>query len=137
MRRSFGDRRLASALAIALGLITLIVAAAGLYGTMEFMVSRRTREIGVRLALGARPSTVVAMVLGSAGRVVVAGALAGIPFVFLAARSVRTLLYDTEPFDAGIYALVMMVLAAVTIAAALVPARRAARVNPLTALRAE
>ena len=137
VRRSFADRRLASALAIALGLITLIVAAAGLYGTMEFLVSRRTREIGVRLALGARPASVVAMVFGSAGRVVAAGALAGVPFVFIATRAVRTLLYGTEPFDAGIYALVTAVLAVVTFTAALIPARRASRVNPITALRAE
>ena len=63
--------------------------------------------------------------------------LAGVPFVFIATRAVRTLLYGTGPFDPGIYALVTAVLAAVTFTAALIPARRASRVNPITALRSE
>jgi ABC-type antimicrobial peptide transport system permease subunit len=100
-------------------------------------VSRRIREIGVRLALGARPSTVVRMILGSAGRVVALGALAGIPAAVVATRSIRALLYDTQPFDAGVYAVVVAVLGVGTLAAALIPARRAARIDPLSAIRAE
>lgn len=137
VRRSFGDRQLASSLAVALGLITLVVAAAGLYGTMDFLVSRRVREIGVRLALGARPWGVVRMILAGAARVAGAGVLAGVPAAFLATRSIRALLYDTQPFDLRVYAAVIVVLGAVTLAAAMVPARRAARIDPLSAIRTE
>ncbi len=137
MQRSFGDRWLASRLAIALGLITLVVSAAGLYGTMQFVVARRRREIGVRLALGARPGGVVRMILAGAVRIAAAGTLLGVPLAVVATRSVRALLFDTRPFDAGVYAAVVALLAVVTLLAALVPAWRASRVDPLAAIRME
>jgi putative ABC transport system permease protein len=137
VRRSFGDRRLASALASALGVITLIVAAAGLYGTLDFLVSRRVREIGVRLALGARPAGVLRMILGSALRVVAIGALLGAAAAVAATRAIAALLYDTRPFDPRVYAAVIVTLGVVTFAAAIIPARRAARIDPVSAIRRE
>ena len=137
VRRSFGDRALASQLAIALAGLTLVVSAAGLFGTMQFLVATRRREIGVRLALGAEPAAVRRMVLGSALRVAAAGGLVGLPFAIAASRSLGSLLYGTRPFDAGVYAAVGALLALVSASAAWLPAWRASRIDPISAIRVE
>src|SRR4051812_46064836 len=137
VNRSFQDRQLAARLAMALGAITLIVAAAGLFGTMQFLVTRRVREIGVRLALGARPRGVIRLILGAGVRVTAAGHAAGIPAGLIATRAVRALLFDTAPFDAGVYAAVIALLVFCSLVAAIVPAWRASRIDPLQAIRSE
>ena len=137
VRRSFVDRELASTLALLLGAITLIVAGAGLYGTMEFLVARRAREIGVRIALGAAPSSVVGMILRNAGRVVLVGAALGVVMSAMAVRAVHSLLFETSGFDPRVYGIVALLLSVVALAAAFAPARRAARIDPIAAIRSE
>jgi putative ABC transport system permease protein len=104
---------------------------------MAFSVWRRTREIGVRLALGARRSEVSRLVLAEAGRIVIIGALAGTVGAMLAARLVGTLLFDTAPYDPLRYATVGAGLAAIALLASYIPARRASRIDPMQALRLE
>jgi putative ABC transport system permease protein len=124
-------------LAVAFGFVALFLAAIGLYGVMAFQVSARTREIGVRMALGARRSQVVRMVIGQALLVVAVGVGVGIPFALVGARSLRALLYGITPFDPAPLASGAVVLVIVGALAALIPSRRAARVDPLVALRCE
>jgi len=124
-------------LAVAFGFVALLLAAIGLYGVMAFQVSARTREIGVRMALGARRSQVVRMVIGQALLVVAVGVGVGIPFALVGARSLRALLYGITPFDPAPLASGVVVLVIVGALAALIPSRRAARVDPLVALRCE
>ena len=126
-----------ASLSVAFGLVALLLAAIGLYGVMAFQVSARTREIGVRMALGARRSQVVRMVIGQALRVVAIGVAVGVPFALLGARSLRVLLYGITPFDPAPLAAGAVVLLIVGTAAALIPSRNAARVDPLVAIRCE
>jgi ABC-type antimicrobial peptide transport system permease subunit len=124
-------------LSVAFGLVALLLAAIGLYGVMAFQVSARTREIGVRMALGARRSQVVRMVIGQALRVVAIGVGVGVPFALLGARSLQALLYGITPFDPAPLAAGAAVLVIVGTAAALIPSHNAARVDPLVAIRCE
>ncbi len=124
-------------LAVAFGFVALLLAAIGLYGVMAFQVSARTREIGVRMALGARRSQVVRMVIGQALLVVAIGVGVGIPFALAGAQSLRALLYGVTPFDPAPLATGAAVLVIVGALAALIPSRNAARVDPLVAIRCE
>ena len=124
-------------LAVAFGFVALLLAAIGLYGVMAFQVSARTREIGVRMALGATRSQVVRMVIAQALLVVAIGVGVGIPFALVGARSLRALLYGITPFDPAPLASGAAVLVIVAALAALIPSRNAARVDPLVAIRCE
>jgi predicted permease len=124
-------------LSVAFGFVALLLGAIGLYGVMAFQVSARTREIGVRMALGAPRSRVVRMVLGQALVVVALGVVAGVPFALAGARSLRALLYGVTPFDPMPPASGAIVLAIVGLLAALIPSRNAARVDPLVAIRCD
>ena len=126
-----------SSLSVAFGFVALLLAAIGLYGVMAFQVSARTREIGVRMALGARRSQVMRMVLGQALLVVAIGVGIGIPFALAGAQSLRALLYGITPFDPVPLASGAAVLVVVGALAALIPSRNAARVDPLVAIRCE
>ena len=118
----------------AFGVLALAVAAVGLYGVIGYSVSRRVREIGIRKALGARNSQLVGMVLSEGMRLVVIGGVIGAALAALAARVLSSVLF-VGPFDAISFALAFGVLGIVAFAANLVPARRAARVDPMVALR--
>jgi len=109
----------------------------GLYGVLAYLVSQRTREIGVRLALGAERNAVAGMVMREAGRLAVAGIAVGLLLAVGLATLMRTLLFGTSPWDAPTLAAVSCVLVCSTLAASYVPARRAATVNPIEALRTE
>jgi predicted permease len=129
--------RVLAALAAGFGLLALLLAALGLYGLMAYGVSRRTRELGVRLALGAPRRQIVGLVLGDAARLVIAGSALGVPAAWAATRWVESLLFGVSPADpwtAG-GAVAMLVVAACV--AAYLPARRAARTDPVIALRHE
>jgi predicted permease len=114
-----------------------VVAASGMYTVMAFSVARQTREIGVRMALGATERQVLRQVLGEALRITLLGAIVGSMGAAAVARQLQSLLYGVDPFDPATYLAVAGVLAAVTLAAAYRPAVRAARVHPNETLRAE
>jgi predicted permease len=115
----------------------LLLAAIGLYGVLAFAVAQRTREIGVRVALGAERAQVIALVLKRGMRLVALGLLLGLPSALAAARLLQSLLYETRAHDPLTFAAVPALLTAVSLAACYLPARRAAAVDPAVTLRAE
>lgn len=117
--------------------ITLLLAVTGLYGLIRFLVARRTQEIGVRIALGAAPANIAALVLRSALRFTIAGAALGIAGSLLIGRSLQAMLFETPARDPLTIVVVAALLAACSIAAALVPAIAAARTDPMVALRTD
>jgi ABC-type antimicrobial peptide transport system permease subunit len=119
------------------GLLALLVAAIGLYSVVAYDVSQRTRELGVRVALGASAGAVLRLVVGEGMRVVVVGLALGAAVAFSLAARVSPLLYNVSPKDPLTYAGVVGVLVVVAVIASLVPAVRASRVDPNVALRAD
>jgi putative ABC transport system permease protein len=115
----------------------VVIAAIGIYGVLMFAVAQRTREIGVRLALGARRSEVIALVIRQAAGLACAGLVIGLGIAAGATRLIRDLLFGTEPGDLLTYISVATALFLVALLASYLPARRAARVDPITALRYE
>jgi ABC-type antimicrobial peptide transport system permease subunit len=120
-----------------LGGLGLLLAVVGVLGVTSYAVGRRAQEIGIRLALGARPGDVVRRVLRDSLWPVAIGVVAGTGAALLSTRVIRTFLFETSPIDAVTLALVAAALLAVGGLAAWIPARRAARIDPATALRAE
>jgi putative ABC transport system permease protein len=131
------QERLMAALASAFGALALVLACVGLYGLLAYNVVRRTKEMGIRVALGAQRTQVVAMVLGSAMRLVVMGVLLGLPAAWAASHAVRSMLFGLRPADPATIAGAIFLLAIASVIAAYVPAWRASRIEPLTALRHE
>lgn len=131
------QERLMATLAGFFGILALLLACVGLYGVISYLVARRTREIGIRLALGARRAAVLRLVLGDAVLLVGIGVAIGVGAALGLARLVTSLLYGVSPHDPGTIAAAVIVLLAVTALAVLVPARRALSVQPSEALRCE
>jgi len=119
----------------ALGIGAVVLAALGIYGVLSFVVRARSREIGVRLALGAAPSAIAVMVVRQAIVWAVAGVGAGLAGALLLTRALGSLLYGVSPTDPVTLVGVPLVIMACAFVAALVPARRASRLDPLVALR--
>ena len=117
--------------------VAVILGVVGLYGVVAYSASQRTREMGVRMALGAGRSTVYRLVLGEAGRLALTGIALGLAGALAAATALRRLLFDTPPWDAPTLLAVAALLAAAALAASLIPARRAASVDPMEALRVD
>lgn len=134
---SLVPQRLAAALVTAFGLIALGLAAIGLYGVMTYIVSQRTREFGVRLALGANPSDLLRMVVLQGAKLILAGLMLGFAAAVPATRLLEALLFGVGAVDPTTFATVAVILAGVALGASLVPARRATRVDPIVALRYE
>ncbi len=129
---------LVARLAGSFGILALTLAAVGLYGLIAYCVAQRTSEVGIRMALGAEPNAVVRMMLASGMRPVAAGIAAGLPIAWWACRFVSAeMLYGLEPFDPMTISIAALTLALVTLAAGLWPASRAAKVDPVVALRQE
>jgi putative ABC transport system permease protein len=137
LNATIAQERMMAALAGAFGVLALVLASVGIYGLLAYSVARRTREIGIRMALGARRNRVVALVLGGALKPLAAGLLIGLPAAWAAARWIESLLFGLKPTDPVSIALAILALIVVAQAAAWLPARRAARVDPLIALRSE
>ena len=135
--RTLVQERLMALLAGAFAVLALVLAAVGLYGLLSYAVSQRTSELGVRTALGAMPVDVVRLVMCDASRMIGAGIAAGLPLAWIASNAVRTMLFRLEPTDPSNIATALAVLALTSAVAAYLPARRASRVDPVIALRAE
>jgi len=135
--QSLWTRRTYSWLFGIFSVVALVLAAAGIYGVISYAVSQRTREIGVRMALGAGSAEILASVLRSGMALVAAGAVLGIGVTLIAARLLEDLLFGVSPHDPLVYTAVVFVIVAVGVLANAVPARRAASLDPLRALRAE
>jgi ABC-type antimicrobial peptide transport system permease subunit len=121
----------------AFAVTAVLLAAVGLYGVLAFIVSNRRREIGVRIALGATAIDVIGDVLGDGLRLTGLGMAVGIVLALAVTRLMSALLFGISPTDAATFAGAATLLAVITVAASLVPALRASRVDPLTALRDE
>jgi predicted permease len=132
---SLGSKKQVTTLAACFGLLATLLAAIGLYGVMAYTVSRRTREIGIRMALGARRTDVMRMVLREVGLIIVTGLAAGVPTGLLLASLVRAQLFRISPQDPLAAGAAVIVVAAMAIVSGLLPARRATRVDPVNALR--
>jgi putative ABC transport system permease protein len=117
--------------------VALVLAAVGIYGVISYAVSRRTHEIGVRVALGASPATVVRLIIAQGMRVVTVGVAIGLAGALVASRLMTTLVYGVRVTDPLTYAGVAALLVVVALVASYLPARRATRIDPLVAMRAE
>jgi predicted permease len=135
--KSLSQPRLIAILSGFFGVLALALASIGLYGVLAFSVSRRTGEIGIRMALGARSETILNMILSETARLAVVGIAAGLAIAFAAARLVKSLLFGVTPYDATSMIVAVVVLVAAAFAAGWIPARRASKVDPMVALRHE
>jgi ABC-type antimicrobial peptide transport system permease subunit len=118
-----------------IGLFGLLLAITGLYGVIAYSVSRRTREIGIRMAIGADPGSVARLVLRQGMKLTAIGGAIGLVLSLLASQVLGSLLVGVSARDPEVYAAVPLLLAAISLLACYVPARRAARIDPLLALR--
>ncbi len=135
IRQALWAPQMAAALFGLFGLLSMVLAVIGVYGVMAYIVLQRTTEIGIRMALGAHPSDVLRMVVGHSMRLAVAGIVVGLCAAFALTRLVTDLLFDVSPNDPETYAIVAAVLAATALLAGGVPAWRASRIDPVSALR--
>ncbi len=137
MRSSTAGTRFNMLLLLMLGAAGLVLAAVGVYGIIAYSVSQRTHELGIRMALGAEPGRVSAMVVRQGAVLAATGLVLGVPASLVASRVLASLLSGVTPTDPLTYAAVALLLATVALLASYVPARRAARVDPVIALRSE
>jgi putative ABC transport system permease protein len=131
------ERRLAALLTFVFATVALLLAAVGIYGVMSYAVAQRTQEIGIRMALGAEREHVLRMVLRNGTVLALTGIAIGLAAAFALARLIAALLFETSAADPPTFSVVPVLLFAVAILASYLPARRAARVDPMAALRCE
>ena len=134
---TMAKQRFAMVLLIVFSSVALVIAAVGIYGVMAYSVVQRTGEFGIRMALGAQRSDVLRLVLSHAGKLIGLGLLIGFGATILTSRVMGSMLFQTSAHDPLTFSLTILLLAAVALAACLLPARRATRVNPMDALRTE
>ena len=131
------NERMTALLAMSFALVALLTTAVGLYGVLAYATTQRTREIGIRMALGAQRMAVVRLVLLDIAKVALIGIAVALPLAVLLARWLRSQLFEVQPFDPVTLIGCVMVTAVMVMAAAALPARRAASVDPTQALRTE
>jgi ABC-type antimicrobial peptide transport system permease subunit len=134
---SFSEERAVASLAGLFGIVALLLAAVGLYGVTAYTVAQRTQEIGIRMALGADRVNVVQMVLAGASRRVLVGLVLGVPLAIGAGRLISAKLYGVSSWDPLALGIAALALAISAFFAAVIPARRAASISPMKALRTE
>jgi putative ABC transport system permease protein len=134
---SLGSRRFNLILIAIFGIVALLLATAGVFGVMAYSVSRRTREIGVRIALGARSQDVLTMILNQGMRTIVVGIVIGLAGSLVLTRTLSSLLFGVTATDPVTFAAVIALLIATALLACYIPARRATKVDPMVALRYE
>jgi putative ABC transport system permease protein len=134
---SLAQRRFALMLMLVFAAVALLLAAVGIYGVMAYTVAQRTQEIGIRVALGATPGSVLSMVVRQGMQLVGLGLAVGLAASLLLTRLVSSMLYGISATDVPTFAAIAAVLAAVALIAIIIPARRATRVDPMLALRAD
>jgi putative ABC transport system permease protein len=134
---SMQGQRFVMHLLASVALLALILAAIGLYGVIAYTVSQRTREMGIRIALGARPASVIRLVVAQGLGVTCIGVILGLAGAAVATRIIRNLLFSVGPLDPVTFVAAGLVLGVVALVAAFIPARRVSRVDPVIALRAE
>ena len=134
---SMGDHRFRTVLLAAFAAVAVLLAALGIYGVLAYFVSQRSRELGIRLALGARPRALFGMVVRQGMRPVAVGAALGFAGAGAITTLMQSLLFGVNPVDPATYAVAAATLAVIALAACAIPALRATRVDPLVALRDE
>jgi predicted permease len=134
---SVAEKRFQTVLLLIFAGLAVGLAMIGVFGVLSYSVSQRTNELGIRIALGAQPASIVRMVLRQAGVLIACGAAAGLAGGYALSRFVAGMLFQVKPHDAATYGIAAAILAAVSLAAALIPARRGAKVDPIVNLRYE
>ncbi|UCC47308.1 MAG: FtsX-like permease family protein, partial [Gemmatimonadota bacterium] len=137
VREAMSNSRLVGGLLTAFSVLALVLSAVGIFGVISFSVVQRLREIGIRMALGARRGDVLRMVTGQSLRVSLTGVVLGLVAAFALTRSLSSILYEVDPADPITYAGLSAFLLAVSTLASYLPARRATRVDPAIVLREE
>lgn len=121
----------------AFAFLAVLLASIGIYGVMSYVVSQRTQEMGIRIALGAQPADVLRLIIGQSFKVTVAGVIVGLAGAFAVTGFLKSLLFDVQPYDPKVFAMISLLISVVGLFACFVPARRATKVDPLKALRHE
>jgi ABC-type antimicrobial peptide transport system permease subunit len=134
---SISTERVMALLSVFFAACALLVTGIGLYGTLAYSTARRTSEIGIRMALGAQRATVIALVFRTNAMVALVGAGAGFVAAILGSRALASFLYETSPHDPWVMLSALTSLIVIATAASLLPAIRAARIEPITAIRCE
>ena len=134
---SMANDRLIATLAVSFGLLATLMAAIGLYGVLAYSTAQRTREIGIRMALGARRRAVMRLVLGDVIWLAAISVAVTLPIALLLSRTLRSQLYNVSPADPLAIVTSLLLVTLVVIVSSLLPARRAAQVEPMKALRTE
>ena len=137
LARGIADRRFQAMLFLLFGVVALMIAAVGIYGVMAYLVSQGTRDIGIRMALGATARSVLGLVLRQGTLIAAIGLFAGLAGAWALTRFMQSLLFGVSGTDALTFSAVATLLGAVAILATLIPARRAARIDPIVALRSD